>query len=333
MSVGISVLMPVYNGSFFLKDTLDSLVKQTYKDFEVICIDDGSTDNSLEILNQYALDYSFIKVFTKQNEGTAAKAVNYGLKYAQGEYFMYTSQDDLFSENLLKINYLAAKKYNADAVVPKTIFYFPDAENDRGICGINGDYSRSISGNEAFSYSIDWEITGFVLWNSKLLSRIGGQFFDFSINADEYTTRLLYFYSNSVVFTEEVFYYRQNNPNSITKKWNPRLLESFATINRLEAFIQANSENKEEDLLRLWKALYHEVIRITSIFYSSRSSISQQDFQEIEGILKDIYIRRHFDLRTVTSNSMKERIRKDIVLVNYNFLKAFHFLSALIKNI
>ena len=329
MNVGISILMPVYNGAFFLEETLDSLVAQTFKNFEVICIDDGSTDESLDILNEYAKKYNFIKVFTKPNEGTAAKSINFGLKYMEGEYFMYSSQDDLFSPHLLEVNFRKAQEMKADAVVPDTIFYFPDGSNKKGIFGINNDHSRILNGYEAFSYSLNWEITGFVLWKKSLLEKIGDQFFDFSINSDEYTTRLLYFFSKKVVFTNEIFFYRQNNPNSITKKWNPKLLESFITINKLEIFIEQNSIKKSEDLKRVWEALFNELVRIVSIFYSTKS-ITIEDSALVENNLKYIY-NNHIDkIRKITVKSWKQKIIKSIIQVNYSWLKAFIYCKNII---
>lgn len=329
MNVGISILMPVYNGAFFLEETLDSLVAQTFKNFEVICIDDGSTDESLDILNEYAKKYNFIKVFTKPNEGTAAKSVNFGLKYMEGEYFMYSSQDDLFSPRLLEVNFRKAQEMKADAVVPDTIFYFPDGSNKKGIFGINNDHSRILNGDEAFSYSLNWEITGFVLWKKSLLEKIGNQFFDFSINSDEYTTRLLYFFSKKVVFTNEIFFYRQNNPNSITKKWNPKLLESFVTINKLEIFIEENSIKKSEDLKRVWEALFKELVRIVSIFYSTKS-ITIEDSVLVENNLKYIY-NNHIDkIRKITVKSWKQKIIKNIIQVNYSWLKTFVYCKNII---
>lgn len=322
MSVGISVLMPVYNGSGFLEETLDSLIAQTFKNFEVICIDDGSTDGSLQILEKYAERYEFIKPYSKANGGTAAKSINYGLQYMEGEYFMYSSQDDLFSPRLLEVNFNKAQEMDADAVVPDTIFYFPDGSNKKGIFGINNDYSRILNGDEAFSYSLNWEITGFVLWKKSLLQKIGGEFFDFSINSDEYTTRLLYFFSEKIVFTNEIFFYRQNNPNSITKKWNPKLLESFVTIKKLEIFIEENSKNKNEDLRRVWEALFNELIRIVSIFYSNKNFVIENPLL-VENNLKYIYDNQIHKIRKINFKSWKQKIIKNIIQVNYSGLKAF----------
>lgn len=331
MKVGISVLMPVYNGEFFLEETLNSLINQSFENFEVICIDDGSTDNSMSILEKYAQKYSFIKVYKKQNEGSAAKAVNFGLKFANGEYFMYTSQDDLFDKELLRVNYSQALLKDADAVVPDTVFYTPGFDQNLGIFGFHNDYSKILCGEQAFSESLNWQISGFVLWRKKLLSNIGNNFFDFSLNADEYTTRMLYFYSEKVIFTQEKFYYRQNNPNSITKKWNPRLLESFITLDKLHLFIIENSNNVESDLERLSETFYNELVRIMSILYRNKNKMQSHEFKSAERELKVIYNKKNKTIKKIKFSNKMQNFKKMIFVCNYNVIKILFQVKILFK--
>lgn len=98
----ISVVMPVYNGESYLEETLDSLLAQSFQDYEVVCVNDSSTDRSLQILERYAQLDLRIKVYTKPNQGLASFSVAYGLERARGQYYMYSSQDDLYDVDLLK---------------------------------------------------------------------------------------------------------------------------------------------------------------------------------------------------------------------------------------
>lgn len=331
MDIGISVLIPVYNGALYLRKTLESLVNQSFKNFEVVLIDDGSSDSSLEILLEYQKKYDFIKVYKKPNEGTAAKAVNYGLNFASGEYFMYSSQDDLFSEKLLEVNYNIAKQQNADAVVPNTIFYFEGSNLKEGIYGLNGLHDIVLNGREAFSYSLNWEISGFVLWRRNLLENFDNKFFDFSINSDEYTTRLLYYYSKRVVFTEEIFYYRQNNPNAITKKWNSKLLESFITIEKLEKFVEENLQNNQDDLKKIYESLYFELTRISLIFFKSKKNLTRDESIDIDKYLKDIYYKNRVKFAQLKFKSPKQNFKKNLFLISYNSIKLIYLLRAIKK--
>ena len=86
--VQVSIIVPVYNVEKYLSKCLESLINQTLKDIEIICVNDGSTDNSLSILKEYANKDSRIKIIDKQNEGVSV-ARNTGIEVATGEYLMF----------------------------------------------------------------------------------------------------------------------------------------------------------------------------------------------------------------------------------------------------
>jgi len=91
----ISIVIPVYNGQTYLRECIESALNQTYKNMEIIAVDDGSTDKSSEILQEYS---DRIKIITKKNGGTAS-ALNTGIKIMTGEWFKWLSQDDILLEN------------------------------------------------------------------------------------------------------------------------------------------------------------------------------------------------------------------------------------------
>lgn len=99
----VTVIVPVYNVEQYLRDCLDSLVAQTidHSQMEVLLINDGSTDNSLDICYEYAQSYFMFKVFSKENEGLSATR-NYGIKRAQGKYMMYLDSDDMLAPETVK---------------------------------------------------------------------------------------------------------------------------------------------------------------------------------------------------------------------------------------
>lgn len=110
----ISIVMPLFNDESYLRNTLDSLVKQTLKEFEVIIVDDCSTDHSFEIANEYAVkDRRFQLIKQKENKGGGA-ARNTGMKYAKGDYLLFLDSDDFFFEDLLEKSYERIEKTGAD---------------------------------------------------------------------------------------------------------------------------------------------------------------------------------------------------------------------------
>ena len=95
----ISIIVPVYNAENWLKKCVDSIINQTYKDIEILLINDGSKDRSIDILKEYEKKDSRIRVFDKQNEGVS-KTRNLGIKEAKGEFIQFVDCDDYIEENM-----------------------------------------------------------------------------------------------------------------------------------------------------------------------------------------------------------------------------------------
>src|SRR5699024_11130650 len=112
----VSVIIPVYNSEFFLEEAVQSVLDQTLTDFEVILVNDKSTDNSGSICDSLARKDTRIRVnHLEENKGICGDR-NAGLRMAQGEYVAFCDNDDHFTNDLLEDNYNLAKEYNCDMV-------------------------------------------------------------------------------------------------------------------------------------------------------------------------------------------------------------------------
>ena len=111
----ISVILPVYNVENYLQYAMDSLKKQTYKNFEIILVNDGSTDNSGKLCDKYSEKYSNVKVFHKENGGLS-DARNFGVKKAKGEFITFLDPDDYLEAYSLELLAGIQEKYNCDIV-------------------------------------------------------------------------------------------------------------------------------------------------------------------------------------------------------------------------
>lgn len=118
----ISIVMPVYNTEKYISQTISSLLRQTYGNFELICVNDGSTDATPEILNKYAGKDKRIKVINQPNKGAAA-ARNNGLKYVSGEYTLILDADDLYAADMLEKLISKAKETKAEIVFCRSVAY------------------------------------------------------------------------------------------------------------------------------------------------------------------------------------------------------------------
>ena len=121
-NVKVSVIIPVYNAEKYLRECLDSVIGQTLQDIEIICVDDGSTDNSLLILQEYAANDKRLKIVEQANQGAAA-ARNAGIAVAQGEYLAFLDADDLYYLEALQTAYVCAEKSNADVLLFEADFF------------------------------------------------------------------------------------------------------------------------------------------------------------------------------------------------------------------
>ena len=112
----ISIIIPIYNLENYLTECLESVINQTYKDIEIICVNDSSTDNSLNILNEYAKKDNRIKIINQEHSGPGA-ARNTGIKNSKGEYILFVDGDDWIENNLAELAYNKISKCNADIVI------------------------------------------------------------------------------------------------------------------------------------------------------------------------------------------------------------------------
>lgn len=169
----LSIIVPVYNAEHYLHQCLDSIVSQTFQDIEILCVNDGSKDGSLAILESYAERDPRIRIFTKENEGLGgASARNYGLERATGEYILFLDSDDFFEPNMFERMIARAEETNADIVLCNGNEFDDKAKRKLNVIHIL-DYVL-LPDQEVFSY-LDcpdkiYQITQGYAWN-KLLRR------------------------------------------------------------------------------------------------------------------------------------------------------------------
>ena len=121
----ISVIIPIYNVEKYLRKCLDSIINQSFTDIEIICINDGSTDNCLQILKEYANKDNRIIIISQENQGPGP-ARNRGLEIAKGEYISFIDPDDWVSLNFYESLYGEAKKFDCDIVKGRRVDVFTD---------------------------------------------------------------------------------------------------------------------------------------------------------------------------------------------------------------
>jgi len=168
----ISVIIPVYNAQDGIKRCVDSLLNQSFKNLEIILLNDGSKDNSLNILKEYELKYSFVRVIDKQNEGVAVTR-NKGILLAEGEYIMFMDNDDFVDSDYIETFYQAIHEKNLDLVIGG----YKRVNQDNQII-----FSQDIQQSEWSKYIImaPWA----KVYRTEFLKTNNLEFFDYGIGED-----------------------------------------------------------------------------------------------------------------------------------------------------
>lgn len=231
----ISIVIPVYNGAQYLEKCLGSLQAQSYQHWEAIFVDDSSTDNSYEMLQDFVRRDSRFRAYRKANQRFACHGIRYGVERAKGNWFCYMSQDDRLSPDYLEQTLAAARSAGAEIALGRLVHFYDDVEKPFEMPVSEGDV---ISGPEAFELSLDWRIHGFCLIRMDLIRRLGIS--TELLNDDEYDTRRQFFSANKVVVSGGTFYYHIGNPQSITRKWDVAQLDYITVAHKLRLFAREN---------------------------------------------------------------------------------------------
>ncbi|MEA4967049.1 MAG: glycosyltransferase family 2 protein [Bacteroidaceae bacterium] len=247
----VSVIIPVYNTEKYLREALDSISNQTLKEIEIITINDGSTDSSLDILNEYAKKDNRIIVYSQENQGQAI-ARNFGIEKSKGEYIYFFDSDDILLHEALEETYNKCEKDNLDLCFFDADIFFDDIEYN-----LYFDYKRChlledkiYNGLEITNKLLD--INKFraspclYLLNADFLKRIK-LYFHNVIYEDELFGSLLYIQAKRVGFICKSFFLRRVRFNStITKPYSSYNLSShFFIINQLIEFSNGNKYYKK----------------------------------------------------------------------------------------
>ena len=211
MKPAISVIMPVYNACKYVETAINSVLNQTFKNFELIVVDDGSDDGSYNIcLNLMGRD-NRIKLYTKENGGIC-DARNFGLKCAIGEYIVFMDHDDEWENDLLEDNYTLAQQYNADLVKfgKRNIYMLKDSYRRVDLKRDFAVYNQSeiMQKNMLFRYEGVFELVWDGLYKRTIISK-NGLLFDafFKRGGEDIDFNSAYLdYISSLVVNPNIYY-------------------------------------------------------------------------------------------------------------------------------
>lgn len=227
--VKVSVIIPIYNAERYIRQCMDSLVKQTLKEIEIICVNDGSTDHSEEILKEYSASDPRVRVLSQKNAGAGA-ARNTGLRNAGGEYLSFLDADDFFEPDMLEISYQKAKEGNAQIVVFGSDQYREDTDSFQTVDWVIRKHALPPYRPMNFRTFTDNVFKVFVGWAwDKLFEREFIEKYDLLFQEQRTSNDLLFVFT-ALVLAERIeveykilVHQRRNNPASLSntreKSW------------------------------------------------------------------------------------------------------------------
>ena len=247
-NVKVSVIVPVFNTEKYLKKCVDSIINQSLKDIEIIFIDDGSNDNSLTVLEEYAKNDKRIKIISKLNEGQGV-ARNIGIKSAIGEYIAFVDSDDFIQKNMLEKLYYYSKNKKLDICMCKMSTY-DDITHD-----INNDlwyYSLGVFKNfkkKVFKHTdtVDFTCEISVTPVNKLYKR------SFLINNN-------CLFAENLIFEDELFFY-----DIYLKAKRVSIIDEnlyYYRINREGSTVTKSVDTNHSDILTIFKLIQQKFIEL-----------------------------------------------------------------------
>lgn len=276
----LSIIVPVYNVEKYLPKCLESLIKQTLKDIEIICVNDGSMDNSLAILKEFASKDSRIRIIDNQHQGVA-KTRNTGIEQSTGEYIGFVDSDDYIDIDFFEKLYNSATKSNSDIAIAsilkhKNFFNIYNAKYTKEETAITIQDKIKLCEDKKHFFFYAWNKiyhSGFIKENNIKFSE--GQIYEdvmFAIKA--------LYYSNKIISVYGTKYHYIEHENSLTKYKDKTgekeqdlvkaysELQEFCNSKNIEIPERLNYYTKENFgfILNLYKGKYQSKIQLFNIF-------------------------------------------------------------------
>ncbi|WP_289681608.1 glycosyltransferase family 2 protein [Romboutsia ilealis] len=286
-----SIIIPVYNIQNYLENCLDKILNQSFNDYEIILINDGSTDDSGLICEKYKLKDNRIKYINKSNEGPSS-ARNDGIKIATGEYVVFVDGDDwLFENSLEKINELINENKNPDIIVNRTTSYY--TEQDEYIdCSYYFELEKmsKLENQEVFNVCQNmhnfWMAPWVFIVNTEHLKKNNLYFSEGLLHEDEEWVPRLILNSKNIAYNNFCYYCnRANRPGSITQSLN--IKKEFDKLEIIDILINESKDPKynqkqKEILLGRCSNLYMGVVGKFQLYV-----YDNKNYRKLKQLLKD----------------------------------------------
>lgn len=273
--VFFSIIVPVYNVENYLKQCLESILIQNYATFEVILINDGSTDSSLQICKSYQEKYDKIQLIDQKNGGLS-DARNKGLLAAKGEYIIFTDSDDYWEgKEVLKDLSNLIKQSNPDLIIHEESRFFSEKDV---YCKYNQRFIKNKTGNfqDGIIDLVYYDLFNAAAWDKIIRRSIlidNKLFFPYGKKSEdiEWCGRLMHFIKSFTIYSKSFYIYRQVRRDSITTSITEKhIMDIYSMVKNGLNIASSNSENLNKAIENYWAFNYVIILKDFYVLSSSK---------------------------------------------------------------
>lgn len=329
MSISISIIIPVYNMEKYLKDCLNSVFKQTYNNFEVIIVNDGSTDDSDKVIQSYIKKHNNITYIIQKNQGLSVSRNN-AIKYVKGEYTLFLDSDDYLENNCLEELYKKAKANDADIVIMGHRKLYFEIKHKRYEDIIpNADEDIIYTGKDVAQMMLNWEVLGYScdkffksdnIKNNKL-------YFEPNKNIEDlYPIFKQVYNSEKIMFVNAPLYNYRQRGESISNFRNQKLLHDYIEANKCVLnYVENNKFNFSKDI----------IFKFSTIFFNTMITIYDGCRRNKSNMYSDFYKLEYGEhepgfIELMMAKNLKMSIKLSITLWK---LRIYHILMPSLRKV
>lgn len=325
----ISIIVPCYNAEKYIYDCLQSVLEQTYQNWECLIINDGSKDKTLPILEEYSLKDRRFRCFSQENKGLSATR-NLGIENAKGEYLFFLDSDDLMSINTLQI-FVGELDDEIDILTGITITV--NGENLEKISQLQhpkeGDVFFDNNKQEVLIRTIESGLAPIAqnrLYSRLFLGKFKLKFKDQILHEDElWFFETMYIAKNVKFINHETYLYRTDNSESITKNVGERNLNSYLEI--LEFVYENYYKNNFDSYRKAIVERYLNYLKKLIIDFSIRekNKLSDDSRLKLEETLKKIHTNSDDFILLSKKNELYYKALNKLSLFSFNIIEKYFF--------
>lgn len=284
----ITIIVPIYNTSQYLRDCLDSIKCQTFKSWVCFLINDGSTDNSQDIIDEYCSKDDRFVSFIKKNERSADLTRKFGIERAETDLIMQIDSDDAVEPDFVLKMHNRIMETGADIVCASVINCKDGIKGEVWRTPVRGfDIQRVMTGPEACLLTIGgWCLSAN---NGVFKKNVLDNFINYGeyMNSDELSQRQLLFCSSKVAVSDAEYYYRSNEGTSL--KISVRMFDRTLVDMQLEQFVYDNFPERNDKILAIaWQRLFN-LIYLTADYNIHKNEFTKDEQIKAKGILHRSY--------------------------------------------